>query len=398
MSIPRPQPWLPLLVVAALAAATACGDATAEGPLPGPDDLPTPPGAPVRWVSAYYVGYQRDLLPEAEVDFSQLTHLVVGRVTPTPSGGVSAHFDIDTTNGPAMARALSTRAHAAGKKAVLMLGGAGEHANFVSAASSANRAAFISNLLSTMDALGYDGLDVDWEPIEAADRAPLLALLQGLRAARPGMVLTIPVGWVNANAPEEVDGYYAQVAAAVDQVNLMSYDMAGDWDGWSSWHFAALTGEGATHPSSIDSSVKAYLRAGVPAAKLGMGIGFYGACWRGVEAPRVPLAGRTVSKPDGDNVLSYTTLAAAYLPGATRTWDDVAKQAYLSSSGGLGPLDCNLVSYEDAESIVAKGAYARANGLGGTIVWTIGQGHLPGQPAGSRDPLMAAVQKGFLAP
>ncbi|HEX5830373.1 MAG TPA: hypothetical protein VFY16_05280 [Gemmatimonadaceae bacterium] len=62
------------------------------------------------------------------------------------------------------------------------------------------------------DSLGYDGIDVDWEPINAEDRAPLLALLQELRAARPGMLLTIPVGWVNTNFAGTVDSWYAQVA------------------------------------------------------------------------------------------------------------------------------------------------------------------------------------------
>jgi chitinase len=79
-------------------------------------------------------------------------------------------------------------------------------------------------------------------------------------------------------------------------------------------------------------------------------------------------------------------------------WDAAAQQAYLSSSSGAGPQRCHFVSYEDPQSILAKGAYARAHGLGGAIVWTVNQGHLPAQPAGSRDPLMQAAYEGFLAP
>ena len=33
----------------------------------------------------------------------------------------------------------------------------------------------------------------------------------------------------------------------------------------------------------------------------------------------------------------------------------------------------------------------KANGLGGAIIWTIGQGHLPNAPAGSQDPLLTAA-------
>lgn len=54
-------------------------------------------------------------------------------------------------------------------------------------------------------------------------------------------------------------------------------------------------------------------------------------------------------------------------------------------------------SYENEQSIAAKGDYARSQGLGGTIIWTIGQGHLPAAPVGSRDPLLAAAHQAVLA-
>lgn len=368
---------------------------TPQGSEPPPP--PPPPAAAERWVSAYYVGYQRELYPETELDFSTLTHLIVGRVTPLATGALSTHFDIDDVTGPAMARTLSQRAHAAGRKALLMVGGEGEHDNFASAASEANRARFVANLLGTMDGLGYDGLDLDWEPILPEDHAPLLALLQALRAQRPGLLLTVPVGWVNANFPEDADPFYAQLAAQVDQLNLMSYSMAGAWGGWDSWHHAALYDAAPSHPSSVDSTVRAFLAAGVPAAKLGVGLGFYGSCWTGVSTPRVPITGGVAELP-GDNAMSYANIVSLYAPQATRSWDERAQAPYLSSSTGAGPQRCNFISYEDPQSILAKGAYARSAGLGGAIVWTVNQGHLPAQPAGSRDPLMQAAYQGFLAP
>lgn len=372
-----------------------------EGPGSAPSPAVTPSGAggPARWVSGYYVGYQRDLYPPEQVDMSLMTHLVVGRIRPAADGGVIANFDIDDVNGPAMARTLSTRAHQAGKKAILMLGGAGEHGGFVGAAAPANRARFVANLLRVMDELGYDGLDVDWEPIETADRAPLLALLHDLRAARPNIILTVPVGWVNNNFRGDADAWYAQLAAAVDQVNLMTYDMAGNWGGWESWHHSALYDEAPHRPSSVSSSVQAYLDAGVPAERLGIGIGFYGSCWRGVTEPRVALDGRPgVSQGNSDNSMSYTNIVASYLTAGARRWDAAARVPYLSLPQAAGPQGCNFVSYEDEESIAAKGQFVRSKGLGGTIIWTIGQGRLPNAPDGSRDPLLKAVHQAFLQP
>jgi GH18 family chitinase len=43
-----------------------------------------------------------------------------------------------------------------------------------------------------------------------------------------------------------------------------------------------------------------------------------------------------------------------------------------------------------------KGALVRAQGLGGTIIWTISQDHLVNRPPGQRDPLLDAVRAAFL--
>ena len=375
-------------------ARNAIGESGASSPsnavTPTGTNPPPPPPPTGRWLSGYYVGYQRALYPESQVDFSLLTHIFVGRIIPTTSGGVLKHFDIDNTNGPIMARNLSTRAHQAGRKAVLMLGGAGEHAGFVGAASSANRAAFVANLISTMDSLGYDGIDVDWEPVDAVDRAPLLALLQDLRTARPNMILTMPVGWVNTNFPSSVDSWYATVAGLLDQMNLMTYDMAGPYGGWVTWHSSALLDHQPNHPSSIASSAQAYRNVGVPAAKLGIGLGFYGTCWRGATGPRQAI-GTGVSLVASDNTMSYANIMSSYYDAAARRWDDLAKVPYLSFTTPKGPQQCNFVSYDDEQSIAEKGAHVKANGLGGAIIWTIGQGHLPNAPAGSQDPVLKAA-------
>ena len=80
-----------------------------------------------------------------------------------------------------------------------MIGGAGAVSGFEGAASSANRATFVTHLLAEMDRIGADGLDLDWEPLPSGDYANFTALAQALRTTRPGIVLTVPVGWVNSN-------------------------------------------------------------------------------------------------------------------------------------------------------------------------------------------------------
>lgn len=234
-------------------------------------------------MSGYYVGYQRDLYPPEEVDMSSMTHLMVGRIEPRSDGTLATHFDIDDVNGPAMARDLASRAHDAGVVPVLMVGGAGVH-TWSEAASDAHRADLVTNLVATMDDYGFDGLDLDWVAIAEEDRPSLRALAEDLREASPGIVLTIPLGWVNANFPA-VDPFFAEIAPLFDQVNLMTYSMAGPWSGWQSWHTSALAGETSTTPSSVRSSIEAYVDAGIDPARLGIGLGFYGGCWTGVDGP-----------------------------------------------------------------------------------------------------------------
>ncbi|WP_137936446.1 glycosyl hydrolase family 18 protein [Chitinivorax sp. B] len=359
-------------------------------------------GTPVaqRWVNGYYVGYQRDLYPVDRIDFKSLTHLTIGRIEPKADGGLLTTFDIDPVEGPRFAKDLAKRTKAAGKKVILMIGGAGTHEQWVSAADPSRLNGFVTNLLKAMDEYGADGLDLDWEPLEVADQAAFKALAQKLRSSRPAMLLTVPIGWISRNFPDEARPYFAEIAPLFDQMNIMSYDMASGFWGWDTWHFAALYGDTPNTPSSIDVSISNYLRIGVPANKLGVGIGFYGSCWRRVYEPHQKvLPGKPGELPvngDSDNAMSYTNIMAHYAKSATRKWDATARMSYLTSPSPFGPQQCNFVSFEDERSIAEKGAYAKAKKLGGTIIWTINQGHQPGNPAGMRDPLLSATRKAFL--
>lgn len=348
------------------------------------------PGGGSQWVSGYYTGWNADLYPPEKVDFSAMTHIIVGRVTPKADGTLNTAFD--NSNGPQMARTLSTRAHAAGRKAIIMVGGAGEHAGWVGAASSANRAKFVQNLLGAMDSFGYDGLDLDWEPVEEADKPNLLALVQALRAARPGMLITFPIGWLNKNLEPNGDTWFAKLVPYVDQINIMSYEMIGVWDGWTSWHTSALTGESGTHPTSIAASLEGWVRAGIPASKLGMGIPFYGLAWRNITGPNQAFTNWS-DYVGGDNSFTYKKISK-FAPSGTYRWDATAQASYLTFTTPVEDGTVRWISYDSPEAIAAKGAYSRSKGYGGTIIWTLNQGCT--DPVTGANPLLDAVKSAFL--
>jgi chitinase len=379
--------------VTAVSAGTSTIQATSEGQVGAATltvsaPVGTPPPAPAsgRWVTGYWVGYQRDLYPETAVDFSLMTHLIVGSLGVTKTGGVTRDFFLDPTTGPAVAKTLATRAHQAGRKALLMIGGAGQHDNIAGAASPATVNTFVANLVQAMTDLGYDGIDVDWEPITDADKPNVVVFLQKLRAAKPGIILTVPIGW--SSVFDGTGAWFATLAPLTDQLNIMSYEMADAWPGWVSWHESALYGQGGDHPSSVSTVVARYVSYGIPAAKLGVGLGFYGSCWRGPTAPLQAVGSGVVAS---DNTMSYANIRASYAPKGTYTWDATAKQGYLSFASATGPAGCTLISYEDEQSIAAKGAYVQSQGLGGAMIWTVNQGHLPAAVNGTQDPLLQAT-------
>lgn len=346
---------------------------------------------PPKWVTGYYPLYQRGLYPTSKIDFASLTHLVVGRVWPYANGSLDISFDMDPISGPQAALALTQKAHAAGKKAILMVGGAGTNWNneWTSATSATYQVNFIAHLTALATQLGFDGFDLDWE--ENVNFAQFLAFTQQLRKAAPAKIITIPIGWVNPNW-QQVDPFFKNVAASVNQLNIMSYGMADNWSGWRSWHSSALTGAASSYPSAVGSSMTAYLNAGVPAAKLGVGIGFYGSCWNApVTGPRQNLTGLTSHVIASDNDMTFANIMNLYYVPANYRYDTAAQAPYLTSLIPMGPKQCTFVSYENETSVTAKGNYVKTKGLGGVIIWTINEGY--NSSAAKPNGLLQAVSK-----
>jgi chitinase len=354
-----------------------------------------------KWVSGYYVGYIP--YPVSEIDFSGLTHLMIGPIL--PKADATLEVSMYTANGPQLARQVVQATKANGKKAVAFLGGMDTAPQWRVASNAANRAKFVANLKKLMTDYGFDGLDLDWEPVAESDKPLILALVKDLRKALPNAILTFPAGGnLNTNFPEDLS-FYKNLEPYLDQLNLMTYGVAGaypdgtPYEGWLSWHNGPLynpkTGDYQRTPTSIHDAVLAYRNAGVPAAKLGIGIGFYGNCWTGpVTGPRQEPNGAKLVAADND--MSYANIMKDYYATSALRWDDGARVPYLSFTAPTGPEGCTYVSFENARSVRAKGNYVKARGLGGTIIWNINEGYLPYRTAGQRNPLLAATRQSFL--
>jgi chitinase len=349
------------------------------------------------WVMGYFSSWDSQtnggFYPVSGIDWDGLTHVAAAFYIPDGTGGwASGSFD-DTT-----ATALITAAHQHGKKAIASIGGANSGPGFEGSTAAAHDQAFLG-ALKALVTMGYDGIDIDWEGGNLAvgvDQASQKTLLQDIRGQSPGIVLTMTAGYLNENSVGDLS-WYGAVAPLVDQLNLMTYGMSGAYQGWQSWHSSPLHWNSVTStPTGIDRSVSHYLAAGVPASTLGVGSGFYGECYTSpVTAPVQALGGSTVVASDG--TMSYRNILASYYSASAYHYDSAADVPFLTLSAGSNAQGCTYVSYEDATSIAAKGAWAKSQGLGGTIIWTISEGYVAsGATVQAQNPLLEAMRTAFL--
>ena len=262
-----------------------------------------------------------------------------------------------------------------------------------------SRKTFIDSAMDFLDRYDLDGLDVDWEypgmegtghPFRPEDNQNFTALLRELRArfnlktakTRRRLYLTIAAG---ASAEYLQHTEMNKVQSYVDSVNLMTYDFANPASDPATGHNAPLyTNPDAPNQVSANDAVRAFRNAGVPAAKIYLGIPFYGRVWAEVADRNHGLF--QPGKPAAEGWATYQVVATTMLDeghGFARYWDAKASVPWLFNAKKH-----IFVTYEDRESITAKCNFARAHKLGGVMFWEYAN-----DPSGT---LLGAIHKALL--
>ena len=350
------------------------------------------------WVTAYYPGYRQSYLTPSNIDFSALTHIIHFSIVPNADGTLNT-----SANGlsPAYSTSLVASAHAAGRKALVCVGGADSQTGFQGATAPANLATFISNLTNFMATYHYDGVDLDWEPLDISDTTQFTNLVNSLHVAlagsNPRPLLTVAA----ASQP----ALFANLQGLFDQINLMTYDLAGPWPGWVTWFNSPIYDGGYRFPStgglvpSADGMINAFIAGGVAPTKLAIGIAFYGVVWAGgagTSTGGVTLPRQSWTNAPTTTAIEYFNLMSTYFQSNLYYWDANAQAAYLSLNNP-GSSNDKFISYDDEHTCEAKVSYARNQGLGGVMIWELGQGYRSTQPSGQRNPLLHAVKQAILA-
>ncbi len=254
----------------------------------------------------------------------------------------------------------------------------GKSESFAEAAQPEARAAFVTSCIDLFvrghlapgaeaPAL-FEGFDMDWEfPQTPTDGANYMALLAEFR--RQLNALSLEQGGrkllLSAAAGPGTHRYpgvdWAQVATLVDQIGLMNYDYSGPWQQVTGMIAPLYPLEGAPlNQGTVDGTVAEYEAVGVPAAKLLLGVPFYGYSWQGVTGTNHGLfqPGKSIR---GDQ--PYHAIASL-VPQSTVYRDPHSQTPWL--------FDGNIFwTYDDPLSAKTKAAYATTHNLAGVMVWEL---------------------------
>jgi chitinase len=242
-----------------------------------------------------------------------------------------------------------------------------------------SRAIFISSVADYVRQHQLDGLDIDWEfpgmqgvtnHFRPEDKQNYTLLLKELRSRfdklekevhRPLYLTTATGAGSDWLAHTEMN----KVAKYVDTVNLMAYDYyEPDVDSTTGHHAPLYTNPADPKKGSADESVQEYEKAGVPAAKIVLGVPFYGHAWGKVAATNHGLFQPGKEIPHSD--AAYGDGPNAMLKnGFIRYWDPVASAPYLYNAEKQV-----WVTYDDPESLALKCKYVLAHQLRGIMFWS----------------------------
>ncbi len=333
------------------------------------------------WVGACVPGWnQQRLDPRNDHLLDAITHFLHFAVYVRPSDG---SLELQTNElTPSKMRALVGAAHGAGKQALLVVGGEGAAPGLRIASSPERLPNTLKSILSLMDRYGYDGIDVDWEPLAPQDADLYSSFIESLRKSldqtalhhrrpRLGLTTAIEVNLNNNDYMVSLVRTLHKLDEKVDRINLMTYAMANPSSLPFVWHNSALypglSPEDGFRTPSADGAIGEFFAAGFQPGKLGIGINLYGYLWQGQGPENISSPGKLWKLPPKVVELSYGEVVKEFLKNNLTLWDQQAEVPYLSI-----PQTNQFLSFENIRGLEAKLRYVQQKGLGGVIIWDIG--------------------------
>jgi len=311
----------------------------------------------------YWSKYQDPAYGAAQIPYHKLTHINHAGVSFDASGALSVPDGFIEPE-------LNNRAHAAGVKVMLLLGG-----DFSGIQATGAVQALVDNIAAAETQYGYDGVDIDWEyPETTHDRRFLVTLMSKLRASNPDYVLSIDA------APWGGYGYdLKQLSLSLDYVNIMMYDCAGPWTAYGQLNSAIFwdprdPAPWECQPGGNAKGTADYFLKRMRGEQLNMGTPFYGYYYTNIhqEFGLCPNAATSADVACDDTVLTgnYGTMFKRITnrAGWKTYYDPIALVPYMVRSDGSD----GYITYDDAYSTYMRVWYSDwVRQLGGTFMWSL---------------------------
>ncbi len=219
-------------------------------------------------------------------------------------------------------------------------------------ATPAQRDAIAATMLNLVVQNNYDGINIDFEAINASDATLLSDLMARIAAKfRPaGKLITEAVIARASDTPTTWGGAYDYhaLAASVDYLLLMAYD-----------YHSAGGAAGPVAPIGWVTSVVNYAASKFPASRILLGIGLYGYDWD------------TTANTTATSVRFDQTAQLIARPGATSGFDSASQSPWIKYTDSQGHQ--HEVWYENAQSFKSKLNLMIDSQLAGFGVWRLGQ-------------------------
>ena len=311
----------------------------------------------------YWSQYQTPPYGAAQIPYRKLSHINHAGVSFDASGTLSVPPGF-------IEHELNHRAHAAGVKVLLLLGG-----DFMGVEASGTIQTLVDNIAAFEQEFHYDGVDVDWEfPETSGDRRFLVELMEKLRGSNPDYVLSIDA------PPWGGYGYdLKHLQLSLDYVNIMMYDCAGPWTAYGQLNSPIFWDRHDPAPwecqpgGSVHDTANYFLKA-VPAAQLNMGTPFYGYHYTNINQlfGLCPNAAFTADQ-SCDNTVKTVNYGVDLKHRINKNgwqtfYDPVALVPYMVKTDGKE----GYITYDDAFSTYFRVWYSDWDrGLGGTFMWSL---------------------------
>ncbi|WP_186446007.1 glycoside hydrolase family 18 protein [Paenibacillus cremeus] len=375
-------------------AADAAGNVSSSSSSVSATTLASTPAPTKKALIGYYSGWSTyNGKQVADLDGSQLTQINYAFAAIGPDlkialgdsyADVEQRFPNDTGSEPFfgnLGQLVKLKQRYPQLKTLISVGGWSGSAHFSDVAlTEASRTAFANSALAFILKYKMDGIDIDWEyPVAGGDpgnitrpedKVNFTLLMKKLRETLDAQKAKDGKTYLLSFAAAAGSSYINNVELSklqtyVDYVNVMSYDMHGTWDSETGFN-APLYKDPAVGSASdigIHDVMQLFLKAGVPSGKLVMGVPFYGYKYDQVANVNHGL----YQSFQGGKALTYAEIVSGYLnQGYTRYYNAASQAPYLYNGS-------SLISYDDPESVQAKAAYVKSQGLAGAMIWTLGQ-------------------------